>query len=113
MDYSSEIKEIQNSKPKIAMALALGIFNGSERKALEVYPGFLADLEATSVFFLEVKSFDTTYTLGRKKAINALADYCGYEVLPFIDKKATMKVKPFFDHETPEFIAFYTKNGNK
>ena len=113
MTYSMEIKEVENSKSKIAWAITMGIFNGDEQLAKKYYPRFLQDINESTVFFLKVNSFQTRYTIERKKVIKELSDYLGYDTLPYLDKQASIAIRIFPKTDTSEFAIFYRKNAKR
>ena len=113
MSYESEILEIENNKAMITKAIALGIFDGDEKKAREQFPIFLEDIKNTSVFFLKVNSFETGYTIERKAVIKELSDFVGHDTLPYLDKTCAMAIRPFFKDVSSDFIEFYKKNARK
>lgn len=113
MNYETEIKEIENSKDRVAWAIAMSVCNGNESKARECYPRFLEDLKNTSVFFLKVSSFETRYTIERKAVIKELSKLVGYDTLPYIDKQCAMAKRNFFKGVSDEFISFYNRTAKK
>ena len=113
MSYESEILEIENNKEMIARAISMGIFDGDEKRAREHYPRFLEDIKNTTVFFLKVNSFETRYTIERKKVVKELSDFVGYDTLPYLDKQCAMAIRPFFKDVSDGFIEFYKKNSKR
>lgn len=83
--YDTYLKEIDNSKEKIAWAIAKGICNGNETEASQYYKGFRdVLLNGATSFFIDIKSFHSTYMREVVALLKELSDFVDYDVSRYV-----------------------------
>jgi len=113
MNEALELEEIEKSKGKIAYAIAMSIANGNRETTELLFPRFFHDLSNTNVFFLNAHSYSSKYELERNEIIQELIKFTRYDPSAYLDGRATVKIRDFFDGEPKAFVEFYKKNANK
>lgn len=112
--YVNEIKEITNSKENIVWAISMSIANGDENLAKELYPIFKESImNNTTVFFADVKNFESTYELEKKELIKKFSDFLGYDVSGYINGEVKIARTVYgygFNNVDPKIIEMYEKN---